>query len=321
VGAVTDRGDSSTPTASVRRFRIDLSYDGTQFAGWAAQPGQRTVEAALAAVVARRPPVPGTPGRLVVAGRTDAGVHARGQVCHVDVTPVAAVDPTGDMAGDMAGQAWAPGRLVRAWNRMLAPDLRIRGVCVAPPGFDARFAASWRRYVYRIADTVTVPDPLVRSWTAPHSRELDVAAMGRAGAGLTGYRDFAAFCKRRAGATTIRTLHTLEVTRGADGVVAVEVVADAFCHSMVRALVGGLLPVGDGRRPESWPAAVLAAGVRDPAVGVAPAGGLVLEEVGYPPEEQLAARVARTRAVRDPGAARPDVPDDGVPAGTAGRAR
>ncbi len=271
----------------VRRFRIDLSYDGTDFAGWAAQPGQRTVEAELGTVISRRPPVPGTPGRLVVAGRTDAGVHARGQVCSVDVVPHPADEA-----------AWSPDRVVRAWNRMLPPDVRIRALAPAPAEFDARFAATWRRYVYRIADAATTPDPLVRTWTAPHHRELDVTAMGVAGGRLLGTHDFAAFCRSRPGATTIRELQRVTVARGADGVVAVEVRADAFCHSMVRALVGSLLPVGDGRRADTWPAAVLAAGVRDPAVGVAPARGLVLEEVGYPPAAGLAARVAATRAVR-----------------------
>lgn len=305
-----------------RRFRIDLSYDGSQFAGWAAQPGQRTVEAEVSRVVTRRPPVRGTPGRLVVAGRTDAGVHARGQVCHLDMDPEpvpgTSIDPA-PVPGRLIdhapvpgrpidhalvrGAPWPPDRVVRAWNRMLPPDVRVRALAPAPPEFDARFAATWRRYVYRLADAATTPDPLVRTWTTPYHRVLDVTAMAVAGGRLLGTHDFAAFCKRRPGATTIRALQRLTVVRGADGVIAVEVRADAFCHSMVRALVGSLLPVGDGRRADTWPAAVLAAGVRDPAVGVAPAGGLVLEEVGYPPVAELAARVAHTRAVRGSGEA------------------
>lgn len=295
---------SSPP--GTRRFRIDLAYDGSDFAGWAAQPGQRTVQAELAAVLTHRPPAPGTAGRLVVAGRTDAGVHARGQVCHVDVTPPAGAEEPGPVVAASAGRvgtrdldAWLPHRVVRSWNGMLPPDVRIRALAEAPDGFDARFAASWRRYVYRLGDGDTVPDPLVRAWTTPHLRVLDPDAMTRAGTLLTGRRDFAAFCKRRPGATTIRTLRTVVATRGADGVVAIEVVADAFCHSMVRALVGALLPVGDGRRDEQWPAALLAAGVRDARAAVAPARGLALEEVGYPPPAELAARAARTRALRE----------------------
>lgn len=300
-----------------RRFRIDLAYDGSDFAGWAAQPGQRTVQAELAVVLSHRPPAPGTAGRLVVAGRTDAGVHARGQVFHVDVTPpsgtvsaTGTVSPSGHVphtgGASASGGApattdvdrWLPDRVVRSWNAMLPPDVRIRALAEAPDGFDARFSALWRRYVYRLSDGDTVPDPLLRTWTTPHLRVLDPAAMTRAGARLTGRRDFAAFCRRRPGATTIRTLQTLAVTRGVGGVVAIEVVADAFCHSMVRALVGALLPVGDGRRGEQWPAALLAAGVRDARAAVAPARGLALEEVGYPPPPELAARAARTRALR-----------------------
>ncbi len=283
----------------MRRLRIDLAYDGTAFAGWAAQPGQRTVEAELSAVLARRPPTPGPVGRLVVAGRTDAGVHARAQVCHLDVgDPLNADSAIGDPG--MGGPDPAPVRTVRAWNRMLPDDIRIRRLGVAPDGFDARFSALSRRYVYRVADPVTVIDPLTRNWICLHHRELDTGAMSLAAAQLRGRHDFAAFCRAKAGGTTIRTLLTLTVTRGPGGVVAVEVVADAFCHSMVRALVGGLLAVGEGRRPPEWPAAVLAARVRDPAVGVAPARGLVLEQVTYPPVEQLAERAAQTRSLRDP---------------------
>lgn len=296
-----------------RRFRIDLAYDGSDFSGWAAQPGQRTVEAEMVSVLTRRPPASGSPGRLVVAGRTDAGVHARGQVCHVDVT----VEPGTESAG--ADEKWSPERVVRRWNRMLPPDVRVRGLVPAPPGFDARFSAVWRRYVYRIADPAAVTDPLTRSWVTAHHRTLDVAAMTTAAAGLTGRRDFAAFCRLKAGGTTIRTLHRLTVSRGPGGIVELIVVADAFCHSMVRALVGGLIPVGEGRRAVSWPASVLAAGLRDPAVGVAPPGGLVLEQVGYPPAEELAQRALQTRAVRDASEVDPLLagpsPDQPMPAG------
>ena len=294
-----DSTDGSGGGPAAVRFRIDLRYDGTAFSGWAAQPGRRTVEAELAAVVARRPPVPGTPGRLVVAGRTDAGVHARGQVVHVDVVPA-------------PGTTAEPARVVRAWNRMLDGDVRVARLSAAPPGFDARFAAVWRRYTYRIADAAAPVDPLLRTWTTPHHRVLDTSAMAEAAGRLLGRHDFAAFCRPKPGATTIRTLELLRVTRTPAGVVEVDVRADAFCHSMVRALVGALLAVGDVRRPPDWPAAVLAAGVRDPGVGVAPARGLVLEEVGYPDDAGLAARVARTRAVRDPADVEP-VPLERMP--------
>ena len=181
---------------------------------------------------------------------------------------------------------------------ILAADLRVRRAAEAPAGFDARYSAVWRRYVYRVADD---PAPSTR-WPARTSstwpRPLDVAAMNEASATLLGLHDFASFCKQREGATTIRTLLDLAWARADDGVVEATVRADAFCHSMVRALVGCLLAVGEDRRPASWPAEVLAAGQRDAGVTVAPAHGLTLEEVGYPPDAELAARTEVTRARR-----------------------
>ena len=263
------------------RLRIDLAYDGAEFHGWAAQPGLRTVEGELSAALAtvlRLPVV-----ELTCAGRTDAGVHARGQAAHCDLS-----DDPGDLS-----------LLARRLNGILAGDVRVRAVTAAPDGFDARFAALWRRYAYRVVDTVPAVDPLTRGHVLSWPRSLDVAAMESAAAPLVGEHDFAAFCKRRDGATTVRTLLDLGWTRGQDGVIVTNVRADAFCHSMVRSLVGCLLAVGDGRRPVEWPAQVLAGRVRDGAVTVAPAHALVLEEVCYPPADELAARVAVTRARRD----------------------
>jgi tRNA pseudouridine38-40 synthase len=222
------------------------------------------------------------PPRLTVAGRTDAGVHARGQVAHVDV----------------AG-APEPAALERSLNGVLAADVRVRGVRPAPPGFDARFSAVWRRYSYRVSDGTL--DPLRRHETLHHPRPLDVDAMNAASVLLLGEHDFAAFCRRREGASTVRGLLVFDWAREADGVVVARVQADAFCHSMVRALVGALLAVGDGRRDVGWPASVLAGAVRDPGVTVVAPHGLVLEEVGYPPDDQLAARAELTRQHREPG--------------------
>ncbi len=223
--------------------------------------------------------------RLTVAGRTDAGVHARGQVAHADVP-----------ADSWAAHAdTAPRRLARA----LPPDIRVRAIAPAPEGFDARFSALWRRYSYRVCDDPAAADPLRRHDTLWHPHVLDLAAMNRAAAGLLGEHDFAAFCRHREGATTVRALRRLDWQRDADGVAVGCVVADAFCHNMVRALVGALLPVGAGSRPPGWPSAVLAAAVRDPAVRVVPPHGLCLEEVRYPEPDQLAARAALTRRLRD----------------------
>jgi len=266
------------------RLRLDVAYDGAGFSGWAAQPGRRTVQGELEAAVAtvlREPEV-----ALTCAGRTDAGVHARGQVCHLDVDDATSPD---DLRRRLAG--------------VLPADVRVRGVQQAPPGFDARFSAVWRRYAYRVCDDPAALDPLRRGHVLPWPRRLDLAAMNEAAAPLAGEHDFAAFCRRREGATTIRSLLELSWHREPDGVAAARVVADAFCHNMVRALVGALLSVGEGRRGAAWPAAVLAAGRRDPAVRVVGPHGLTLEEVGYPPPERLAARAEESRAVRVGGAA------------------
>jgi tRNA pseudouridine38-40 synthase len=272
------------------RVRLDLGYDGTAFAGWAAQPGQRTVQGVLTAALATllRHDV-----ALTVAGRTDAGVHATGQVAHVDV-PSAAWEA---LPGRAVGRAPAAALLARLAG-VLPDDVRVHGACVAPPGFDARFAALSRRYAYLVCDDPAGVPPLRRHDVAGHRRPLDVAAMSAAAASLEGLHDFAAFCRRREGATTVRTLLEYRWDLDDQGFLAARVVADAFCHSMVRALVGAVLPVGEGRRPPEWPASVLAARVRDPAVTVAPAHGLTLVEVRYPPATELATRAAESRALR-----------------------
>ena len=270
------------PAAPVR-IRIDLSYDGTGFSGWAAQPGRRTVEGVLAETLGHVLRLPAAP-RLTVAGRTDTGVHARGQVAHADLQ-----DAVWAAHADAARR-----RLARA----LPPDIRVRAIGSAPDGFDARFSALWRRYSYRVCDDSAAADPLRRHETLWHPRGLDLAAMNAAAGTLTGEHDFAAFCRRRQGATTVRALRRLDWRRDDDGVAVACVVADAFCHNMVRALVGALLAVGAGSRPPSWPSAVLATAVRDPAVRVVPPHGLCLEEVRYPAPGQLAARAALTRRVR-----------------------
>jgi tRNA pseudouridine38-40 synthase len=183
-------------------------------------------------------------------------------------------------------------------NAALPADVRVHAVAPAPDGFDARFSALWRRYSYRVCDEEARADPLRRHETLWSFRRLDLAAMNEAAPALLGEHDFAAFCRRREGATTVRTLRVLDWRRDGDGRAVATVVADAFCHNMVRALVGALLAVGEGRRPPGWPAEVLAAAVRDPAVRVVAPHGLCLEEVGYPRPAELAARAAQTRQVR-----------------------
>ncbi|RHW24313.1 tRNA pseudouridine(38-40) synthase TruA [Nocardioides immobilis] len=265
------------------RLRIDLAYDGTDFHGWAAQPALRTVQGDLTTALATvlRRPAGGL--QVVCAGRTDAGVHARGQVAHVDL-----VDEVPEGLD----------RLARRVNGVLPPDVRVHRIVVAPDGFDARFAALWRRYAYRIADSADVVDPLHRRHVLAWPRPLDLDAMNAASAPLVGLHDFASFCKQRPGATTIRTLLELSWSRDGAGVAVGRVRADAFCHSMVRALVGCLVAVGEGRKPPEWPREILTAERRDPGVVVLHAHGLTLEEVAYPPDDELAARVAQAAARR-----------------------
>jgi tRNA pseudouridine38-40 synthase len=262
------------------RIRLDVAYDGTGFHGWAAQPGLRTVEGDVAsalATVLRLPHV-----ALTCAGRTDSGVHARGQVVHADLDAL----PAGTE------------RLARRLNGVLGDDVRVHRAVEAPVGFDARFSAAWRRYAYRVADRPEAVDPLRRGHVLARSRPVDESSMNAAALALLGEHDFASFCRQREGATTIRTLLDLLWEREPDGLLVAHVRADAFCHSMVRSVVGCLLAVGDGRRDAGWAAEVLAAERRDSAVAVAPAHGLTLEEVGYPPDAELGARVEITRARR-----------------------
>lgn len=273
------------------RIRLDCAYDGTDFSGWAAQPGRRTVEGELSAALTTVLRAP-EPVSLTVAGRTDAGVHARGQVAHVDIDPdLYAVVPG---RSDRSPEAALAARL----RGVLPPDLVLRAVSVAPAGFDARFSAIWRRYRYRLCDEPGALDPLRRRDTVVVRGRLDVSRMNEAAAMLLGLNDFAPFCKKREGATTIRTLTAYEWERLPDGTVEGTVIADAFCHSMVRALVGCVVPVGERRVEPDFAGEVLRGGVRDPRVKVMPAHGLSLEEVGYPPDAELAARADQARATR-----------------------
>ncbi|MGW1230185.1 tRNA pseudouridine(38-40) synthase TruA [Streptomyces sp. NPDC001478] len=271
------------------RVRLDLAYDGKDFSGWAKQTGRRTVQGEIEDALRTVTRSPRT-FDLTVAGRTDAGVHARGQVAHVD----------------LPAEVWAEhgDKLLRRLAGRMAPDVRVWRIAEAPAGFNARFSALWRRYAYRISDRPGGADPLVRGHVLWHDRPLDADAMNEAAARMTGEHDFAAYCKKREGATTIRTLQTLRWVRDeASGTLTGTVQADAFCHNMVRALVGAMLFVGDGRRPAAWPAEVLAAGVRDPGVHVVRPHGLTLEEVAYPADALLAARAVEARNVRTlPGA-------------------
>jgi len=280
------------------RLRIDLSYDGTDFHGWAKQPSLRTVEGTLEGALTRILRMESV--SLTCAGRTDAGVHARDQVVHLDLDRAT-------LGGIVRSSAVVPGdarvdapvdALVRRLNGLLPHDVHIRRAAEAAEGFDARFSAIWRRYAYRIADAPRLVDPLRRREVLARPRRLDLVAMNDAAAMLLGEHDFAAFCRRRSGATTIRSLLELRWDRDEQGLAVATVKADAFCHSMVRSLVGCLLEVGEHRQEPGWSRTVLLAGTRNPAVRVARPHGLTLEQVAYPPDAELAAQAVTARVVR-----------------------
>lgn len=266
------------------RVRLDLAYDGAGFSGWARQPGLRTVQGELAEALGRvlRVPEP----RIVVAGRTDAGVHALGQVCHVDL-------PAASWPGGPAA--------TRRLNAVLPPDVRVLRSSTAPEGFDARFSARYRRYEYLLSDSGRL-DPRVRGCVWVSRQSLDVPAMHEAAQLLVGEHDFAAFCRARPEASSVRTVLAMSVERHPDprdpALIRVGISADAFCHSMVRSLVGALVAVGQGRLDAAGLATVLAAGRRVALFTTAPAQGLALMEVGYPPDADLAEQARRARRFR-----------------------
>lgn len=290
-----------TQAAGTTRIRLDIAYDGTGMSGWATQPGLRTVqgqiEAGLAGILHSHPPTP----VLTVAGRTDAGVHATGQVAHFDLNP----DQADGLVRVRRGKGRPPTPLAVMVQRRLGgilvtqPEIVIKSSVLAPPGFDARFSALYRRYEYRIADSVVGHDPLQRFRTTWHGFALDVDAMDAAAATLIGLHDFATYCKPRPGATTIRTLQEFRWRRDPDGVLVASVQADAFCHSMVRALVGACVAVGEGRLAADRLVDLRIERARTSEFKVMPAQGLTLLHVGYPADELLALRARETRARRE----------------------
>ncbi|PSK65266.1 tRNA pseudouridine synthase A [Micromonospora sp. MH33] len=268
------------------RLRLDVSYDGTDFSGWAAQPTRRTVAGVLMQTLDLVLGA-GTATGLTVAGRTDAGVHATGQVCHLD----------------LPAEVWRQhdGKLLRRLARLLPPDVRVRAMTEVPADFDARFSATFRRYEYRVTDAPWGAEPLRRTDTLAWPKPLDLAALNAAAAGLVGEHDFAAYCRRKENATTLREVTRLDWRRDPDGILVATVQADAFCQNMVRSLVGAMLVAGDGRRPVEWPAGLLSRRERSSEVTVAPAHGLALVEVGYPADPaEYARRADLTRRLRVP---------------------
>ncbi|GAB4103411.1 tRNA pseudouridine(38-40) synthase TruA [Micromonospora taraxaci] len=268
------------------RLRLDVSYNGTDFSGWAAQPTRRTVAGVLVETLDLVLGA-GTATGLTVAGRTDAGVHATGQVCHLD----------------LPADVWREheGRLLRRLARLLPTDVRVRAMTEVPADFDARFSATFRRYEYRVTDAPFGAEPLRRHEVLAWPKPLDLAALNAAAGGLVGEHDFAAYCRRKENATTLREVTRLDWRRDPDGILVATVQADAFCQAMVRSLVGAMLVAGDGRRPVEWPGSLLTQQVRSSEVTVAPARGLTLVAVGYPADPaDYARRADLTRRLRVP---------------------
>ncbi len=287
----TDSGGGHVALSGAARLRLEIAYDGTDFAGWAVQDGHRTVAGVLEEALST---VFRVPVRLYAAGRTDSGVHATGQVAHVDV-PEEALSHAYPRQRRPGDAEFAP--LVRRLAKFLPEDVRVRGVARAATGFDARFSALRRHYAYRLALSPWGAEPQQRRFVTPWLRPLDVDAMRSASAILLGLHDFAAFCRPRPGATTIRDLQRLDWDSDGDLLTAY-VSADAFCWSMVRSLVGALIAVGEGRREPDWCATLLTAEARSSDFAAAPARGLTLIGVDYPPDDELAARIAVTRDLR-----------------------
>jgi len=259
------------------RARIDLSYDGTNFYGWGKQRDQRTIqgelEEALFTLFQQRIDT-------TVAGRTDAGVHATGQVCHVDL-------PDHDY-GDIAYRL----------NRILTEEIRIKSIQRVSSDFHARFGALRRHYIYKILDGNRLLEPLKRFDVAPWYRELDIDLMNQAANLVIGERDFFSFAKFRENSTTIRDLQRFEFERNSEGLIIAQITADAFLYNMVRSLIGTMVYIGEGRFPVDWAREVLERKERPSDSIVFPARGLTFVGVDYPEDSQLAARVAKTMALR-----------------------
>jgi tRNA pseudouridine38-40 synthase len=268
------------PESGFLRLRLDLAYDGTNFFGWGKQPDRRTVQEEVEKAIGT---VTQSKIDSIVAGRTDAGVHATGQVIHVDV-------PEGISLDDIAYKL----------NRILDEDIRITHVSIAPEAFHARFSALRRSYTYKILDNNLPIPPINRMDIASWYRPLDVKLMNEASSLVLGHHDFAAFCKFREGGTTIRTLETFHWERQGDLLVA-SIIADAFCYSMVRNLVGAVVCVADGRKESTWIGELLANKERVSDSLVFPARGLTLSSVEYPTDDQLLERAKVTIGKRGNG--------------------
>ena len=271
------------PESGFRRLLVDIAYDGSDFFGWGGQPDRRTIQDLVEGAFST---ISQVKVDSIVAGRTDAGVHATGQVIHVDLQE------------QLFTSEFSYQDLQYKLNRILDEDVRIMAITPAPAGFHARFSALRRYYSYKIIDSNRVIPPLARRDITSWYRPLDLALLNEASTLLLGHHDFAAFCKFREGGTTIRTLERYQWARDSDGVLIADVVADAFCYSMVRNLIGAVICVADARKEAAWLGELLANKERVSDSLVFPARGLTLYKVDYPDDNQLLERAEKTIAKR-----------------------
>lgn len=277
------------------RLRLDLAYRGAPFHGWARQPGLLTVQGRMEEALTL---ITRQPAQLTVAGRTDAGVHARGQVAHLDVPQEFWISLSrGREENDQVRGERLRARLEGLAGRGLNGALAIKQVRVVSRDFDARFSALSRTYRYLICDDPRAQDPC-RLDIARTSSPLEETTMRVAAQALCGEHDFLPFAKPREGATTVRTLHSFNISRPGAGIVQAMIRADAFCHSQVRFMMGALIEIGRGKYQPNWIGELLAEGVRDQRVPLADGRGLTLWEVAYPPEDEYALQAQKAKVVR-----------------------
>lgn len=279
---------------SIEHLRLDCAYDGTNFHGWATQPRLRTVQGVLEESISKllhvRPEDDYRP-LLVVAGRTDAGVHARAQVAHVDI-------PSYLLDRCVGYLQMSPIEALERRLRFIVPsDIAIHGISRAPKEFDARFSAMRRTYRYRIQDCWKSVDPLIRNFVIKLDQPLDEKLLHECAAAIPGLKDFGSFAIPNIGGTTIRKVEIAKWYRE-DRILIFEITADAFARSMVRSLVGAQIQVGLHKKTVQWFCEKLATPQREGATGVALAQGLTLENIEYPSEEELGIRAQKIRARR-----------------------
>ena len=254
------------PESGFARLRVDLTYDGTNFSGWAKQPNQRTIqeefEKALTTILR-------TPVTTIVAGRTDAGVHAKHQVLHSDIPIDSQID-----------------NLTFRLNQFLTDEIRVLRTAWAPVNFHARFTAQSRTYQYKIIDGGQVTAPLDRYDSVEWFRKLDINLMNLGSNLLLGEHDFFAYCKFREGGSTVKNLLKFEWHRDENSIVIGEIQANSFRYNMVRNLVGAAVCVGEGRFEPKWMKKVLDERLRVSDSYVFPAKGLTLISISYPEMDQ-----------------------------------